>query len=368
MTKSMRHGRPRAGLRCPAVWVVLLIGLPSAMAQNAPGAEPVPPGRDATLGPSGGKRAVAAGWKASWSPDGKRLVFGKPQGRGLQILTVADGSVADLTDSGKDPVWSPDGRWIAFVKEPAFNAYLGEETWIVNPEGRSARKVVDGGYPNWSGDGKRLIVHVRREPKLVAIEVDHPEPKPQTFYEGAMSWYPAVSPDEKRIAFGQRGALVVVERSTGKVLLTWPVPGSRGLLPAWSPDGKQVGFGGFDNDPTGLWIVDVDAQRAVRVATGTYTLPAWSQDGRWLAFDYRGPAQREVWTIETQGLDQRRVVTLAEAQAAVPSAPAADPFAQSGFAIGSEAPEIEGEDIDGVRFKLSDYRGGVVVLDFWGDW
>ena len=36
--------------------------------------------------------------------------------------------------------------------------------------------------------------------------------------------------------------------------------------------------------------------------------------------------------------------------------------------IGKLAPDIEGEDIDGVPFKLSDYRGKVVVLDFWGDW
>lgn len=39
-----------------------------------------------------------------------------------------------------------------------------------------------------------------------------------------------------------------------------------------------------------------------------------------------------------------------------------------GLNIGQRAPEIEGEDIDGVAFKLSDYRGKVVVLDFWGDW
>jgi cytochrome oxidase Cu insertion factor (SCO1/SenC/PrrC family) len=38
------------------------------------------------------------------------------------------------------------------------------------------------------------------------------------------------------------------------------------------------------------------------------------------------------------------------------------------LAIGKIAPEIEAEDIDGVKFKLSDYRGKVVVLDFWGDW
>ena len=38
------------------------------------------------------------------------------------------------------------------------------------------------------------------------------------------------------------------------------------------------------------------------------------------------------------------------------------------LSIGKVAPEIEAEDIDGVKFKLSDYRGKVVVLDFWGDW
>jgi hypothetical protein len=38
------------------------------------------------------------------------------------------------------------------------------------------------------------------------------------------------------------------------------------------------------------------------------------------------------------------------------------------LAIGKEAPDIEGEDIDGQKFKLSDYRGKVVVLDFWGHW
>ncbi len=36
--------------------------------------------------------------------------------------------------------------------------------------------------------------------------------------------------------------------------------------------------------------------------------------------------------------------------------------------VGKEAPEIEGEDLDGRKMKLSDYRGKVVVLTFWGTW
>jgi hypothetical protein len=43
-------------------------------------------------------------------------------------------------------------------------------------------------------------------------------------------------------------------------------------------------------------------------------------------------------------------------------------FEMHNLAVGKVAPEIEGEDVDGKRFKLSDYRGKVVVIDFWGDW
>jgi hypothetical protein len=43
-------------------------------------------------------------------------------------------------------------------------------------------------------------------------------------------------------------------------------------------------------------------------------------------------------------------------------------FALRNLAIGATAPEIEGRDIDGNELKLSDFRGRVVVLDFWGHW
>jgi phage FluMu protein Com len=41
---------------------------------------------------------------------------------------------------------------------------------------------------------------------------------------------------------------------------------------------------------------------------------------------------------------------------------------QTGTNVGQVAPEITAEDLDGVQFKLSDYRGKVVLLDFWGHW
>lgn len=47
---------------------------------------------------------------------------------------------------------------------------------------------------------------------------------------------------------------------------------------------------------------------------------------------------------------------------------AAELFEIHNLAVGMPAPQIEGSDLDGVAFKLSDYRGKVVLLDFWGNW
>jgi hypothetical protein len=55
-------------------------------------------------------------------------------------------------------------------------------------------------------------------------------------------------------------------------------------------------------------------------------------------------------------------------QSPAPGTPSGTTLAQEGLQVGQLAPEIEGEDLDGVPFKLSDYRGKVVVLDFWGTW
>ena len=49
-----------------------------------------------------------------------------------------------------------------------------------------------------------------------------------------------------------------------------------------------------------------------------------------------------------------------------PASRAASP--STGFAIGQTAPEITGKDLDGKPMKLSEFRGKVVVLDFWGHW
>jgi cytochrome oxidase Cu insertion factor (SCO1/SenC/PrrC family) len=49
-------------------------------------------------------------------------------------------------------------------------------------------------------------------------------------------------------------------------------------------------------------------------------------------------------------------------------ASAQDTKSKPGPEVGKPAPEIKGQDINGRKFKLSDYRGKVVVLAFWAHW
>ena len=43
-------------------------------------------------------------------------------------------------------------------------------------------------------------------------------------------------------------------------------------------------------------------------------------------------------------------------------------FSLQHLQIGKSAPKLEGQDLDGLTFSLAEYRGKIVMLDFWGDW
>lgn len=46
----------------------------------------------------------------------------------------------------------------------------------------------------------------------------------------------------------------------------------------------------------------------------------------------------------------------------------ADLFEMHNLLVGKVAPDIVAEDLDGKEFHLADYRGKIVLLDFWGNW
>lgn len=247
-------------------------------------------------------RLVDSGWKASWSPDRRQLVYGTGLGGGLERLDLRTRQTKALVANAKDPAWSPDGRWIAFIREQSYNQYLTEEVWIMPAQGGEPRRVVAGGFPSWSADGRQLFVHSRRDGHILAVNPVEPTSQPVIFFTNATSWYFSVSPDQTRVAFGCSGRLEIRNRATGETVATCPTPRDRGLLPAWSPDGRLVAFGGFDDSRLGLRVFEVATGRTTSVLEGHYTMPSWSRDGRWLGFDERADS-RSIWIVGRSYID-----------------------------------------------------------------
>ena len=77
----------------------------------------------------------------SWSPRGDRIAFQSRIGGAWQVLTMKpDGSeVRQLTAQGnnEDPVWSPDGRLIAFIHDG--------KIWVMEADGTNARQILGSG-------------------------------------------------------------------------------------------------------------------------------------------------------------------------------------------------------------------------------
>ena len=82
--------------------------------------------------------------------------------------------------------------------------------------------------------------------------------------------------------------------------------GGAGFLAGWSPDGKQIGYGGWgETDAVSFSIVNLESGRALRVPITGATMPAWSPDGSMLAFDVRvgGGGPWAIWMVDTKTLE-----------------------------------------------------------------
>ena len=91
------------------------------------------------------------------SPDGRTLAIDL-QGS-IWTLPATGGTAKRITgvfNDARQPVWSPDGKWIAFF------AYRdgGYDLWAIAPDGSNQHKLTVGPYddrePAWSHDGTRI--------------------------------------------------------------------------------------------------------------------------------------------------------------------------------------------------------------------
>ncbi|HJT35580.1 MAG TPA: hypothetical protein VJ783_26365, partial [Pirellulales bacterium] len=246
-----------------------------------------------------GAEVLAGGSSAAWSPDGTQVFYSAGGDDGIHRIDLPTRSVAQLIAPGHDPAVSPLGKQLAYARNTDARQ---EEVWLAEVDGSNRRKLADGGFPKWAADGQTLYFHSRSDGKVKAIDVTAADSTARDVVECRESFYPAVSPDGKRLAYVAGGNLTVVHLGTNDRLVR-SLPGAGSGLVGWSPDGKQLAYGGYGvNDRVGLWLLDVGTGNAKQLFAGQYTMPAWSPDGKRLAFDLRTTNRSLILAIETEKL------------------------------------------------------------------
>jgi sugar lactone lactonase YvrE len=248
-------------------------------------------------------RLAPGAWKASFSPDGKRIVAGR-SGAGLDMIDVATGLRRRFVPIGKDPAWSPDGRYIAFVDPGQASNENDETVWLIDPQGHDSRRLVKGGYPSWKADGKTLWFSTRPEGHVYSIDVDDPKGRVRLFYDAANVRYPAITARGDRLAFVQGGQLRIVDPRDGTAFIARGINAGREILGSWSPDGRYLAFGSAAEPSPGIFIYRFDPTLSRQVIHGPFTMPVWSPDGQTLAFDMRLGDAQDVWLRDARDIVQ----------------------------------------------------------------
>jgi dipeptidyl aminopeptidase/acylaminoacyl peptidase len=268
------------------------------------------------------------------SPDGRHLAYtvtmfdepGRPYGQLwiMDLTTQKSIRIGSDKDRGGSPLWSPDGKSLAFTGKQGDKHGLmiakadgSDITQLVSPEGTNSPLPGTGNSISWSPDGKQ-IAYISSTPDDRAKEASG-DPMVITRY----LYKPDAGEGMTRFNDNQRLHIFVMDVATKQTRqltkgntdehsIDWSPDGTE-LLYLTNPEPNQDEF--FNYDIFALKLADNSVRRITATEFIEYD-PLWSPDGKRILFrgTRRGLTDREttmedahVWVMNADGSDRREI-------------------------------------------------------------
>jgi TolB protein len=227
---------------------------------------------------------------------------------GSDVVKVAAAAGAEF-----DGAWSPDGEWVVY-RDSTRGVNENDEIFVAAADGSERRNISNNPAndwgPDWSPDGSTIAFNSDRDGgRLRGYLVDPDGLNLRALDIEGWVEYPSFSPDGTRIAFmGHDGGdyeIYVADIATGDTRQLTDSRGGDGW-PAWSPDGSTIAFtserddcaflpsdqecwrtGEPDDQHRDVWVMNADGSDQRRVTTESGQFVAWSPDSRYLLISGR---------------------------------------------------------------------------------
>jgi TolB protein len=222
-----------------------------------------------------------------WSPDGRRLAYVSFEAKKpvVYVHSINDGKrhvAANFKGSNSAPAWSPDGARLAV----SLSREGGSQLFLMNADGSGLRRLTNSSAidtePRFSPDGQFIYFTSDRggSPQIYRMPATGGDAQRVTF-EGSYNVTPRLSPDGKTLAYiarnsGGRFQVALLDLNNRQVQILTP-DDDRDESPSFAPNGRMLLHAAVIGGRGVLSAVSSDGRVKQRLSTtsGDVREPAW---------------------------------------------------------------------------------------------